>query len=141
MVRVRPVVGNQAAVGQFTQEQATTPGIAANVGQAKAVNYLLGAGEVGMHFPAVAIGDGQQRRVAQVFAVLEELVVGGGEVGATALILDTKLTGPPYVGEAATATNFAGTTLEGIEIAAWINITRLRLTEGFAEVEPVLLRG
>ena len=51
--------------------------VAGQVGQVEGVDLLDGAGEVGVDLEAVQVADHQQRRVLQVLAVLEQLLVGG----------------------------------------------------------------
>ena len=55
-------------------------GIAGDFIMAKGINALLGIGEIGVDFPMVDIGNDQERRVVQVFAVFEQLLVSGVEV-------------------------------------------------------------
>ena len=101
-----------------------------------------GAGEVGVDLDQVHIADDERGRVLEVLAVVEQLAVGGGEVGVRALVLPAEAAAPPDVGPAlaAGAGPFrAG--LEGIRLAAGVALVGRRHAEQAAEVDEVLLRG
>ena len=55
-------------------------GPAGDFGVAEFVDALFGVGEVAVDLPVVDVGDDQQRGIVQVFAVLQQLLVGGFEV-------------------------------------------------------------
>ncbi len=65
------------------------------------MRLLDGAREVRAHLEALQIADDQQRRVLQCLAIVEELLVGRGQVLALALVLPGEVTALPDIGEAA----------------------------------------
>ncbi len=84
------------------------------VGEAESVDVLGSAGEVGVDFEAVEVTDNQQRRVFEVFAVLEELAVGGGEVFVFAFVFPAEVAAEPDVGPTLAAFGFVDAALEGV---------------------------
>ena len=99
------------------------------------------AGEVRAHDDAVHVAGEQERRVAEVAGVLEELVEGGVEVLVLLLVFSGELAFFPDVGEPATAAGLLDAALEGVPRARGVGVGRLGVVEDFAEVEVVLLRG
>ena len=59
--------GERAGCGRLALEQ---------VGQREGIDSLGGVGEVGMDLEAVEVADDQERRVLEVLAVLEQLLIG-----------------------------------------------------------------
>jgi len=115
--------------------------IALEIGQVEGVDMLDRAGEVSMHLEAGEVADDEERRVLQVLAVLEELLVGGRQVLALALVLPADVAAFPDIGPPSPAASLAGTALEGVVGAVGVGGRRRRLTEHGAEVEEVLLGG
>ncbi len=105
------------------------------------MDLLDRAGEVGVDFEAVEVADDQQRRVFEVFAVLEELLVGGGEVFVLAFVFPAEVAAHPDVGPALAAVGFLDAALERVPRAFGVGGGRLGLAEQVAEVEEVLLAG
>ena len=74
-----------------------------------------GAGEVGVDLDAVHVADDERGRVRQVLTVVEELAVGGGEVGAVPLVLPAEVPALPDIGPAtAPCAEAFHTGLEGV---------------------------
>jgi hypothetical protein len=89
----------------------------------------------------VEVADDQQRRVFERLAVLQELVVGGGEVLVFALVFPAEAAALPHVGPAFAAAVLRGAALEGEGLTRRISRRRFRVAEHFAEIEEMLLRG
>jgi hypothetical protein len=102
---------------------------------------LGGAGEVGVDFEALQVGDDEDRRVAEILAVLEELGVGRVEVGPVALVLPGEVVFPPDVGEPLSTLGLPRALLEGVERAVLVGFGGGRHAEQAAEIEEVLLGG
>ncbi len=95
--------------------------------------------EVGVDFEAVEIGDNQQRRIFQVFAIELKLLVRFEEVAAFALIFPGEVALVPDVGPSLAAAGFMHAALEGVPGALGIGLGGFRLTQQLAKVEKVLL--
>ena len=93
-------------------------GTAGDFAMAEAVNALFGIGEVGMDFPVVDIGDDQKRRVVQIFAVLQQLLVSGVQVFVRRLVFDGEVVLKEDIG-APVATGFLQRLLEDEDFAAF----------------------
>ena len=76
-------------------------------------DLLDGVGEVGVDDDAVDVADHEERRVLEALAVLEELLVGAGEVGVLALVLPGEAAALPDIGPALAAALAISTRLEG----------------------------
>ncbi len=123
-----------------------------------------GACEVGVDFEAVEVADDQEGRILEVFAVLEELFVGGSEIFVFAFVFPAEVASEPDVGPAVASgcwrfwlggslalpsgvcfsivvvnCGFADTAFEGVPSAFGIGGGRFGLAEEVAEVEEVLL--
>ena len=84
-----------------------------------AVDLGAGAGEVGVDLDAVHVADDERGRVLEVLAVVEQLAVGGGEVGVRALVLPAEAAAPPDIGPAlAAGAGALRAGLEAIRLAA-----------------------
>ena len=70
--------------------------------------------EVGVDLEAVEVADDQQRRVLEVLAVVQELLVGGLQVLVLALVLPGEVAALPDVGEAVPAAGLGDALLEGV---------------------------
>jgi len=103
----------------------------------------LGAevGEVGPDLDRVEVGDDEERRVAQVLAVAEQLEVGGLEVLALALVLPAEEVLLPDVREPVAAGGLGDGLLEGVGLAGRIRLVGRRLAEHPAQVDEVFLGG
>ena len=98
-------------------------------------------GEVGVDLEAVEVADDEQRRVLKSLAVLQELLVGGGQVLVLALVLPGEVAALPDVGEAIAADGLLGALLEGVPVAGRVGLVGGRHAEHAAEVDEVLLGG
>ena len=79
------LLGIAAGVQAFRRlEQCAQPahdfGIAGDLAVTEGIDLLRRVGEIGVDFPVVDIGDDQKRRIVQVFAVLQQLLVGSVQV-------------------------------------------------------------
>ena len=89
-----------------------------------------------MDLDAVHVADDERGRVFEVFAVVEQLAVGGGEIGAVALVLPAEVSALPDVGPALTAgAEPFGAGLEGVGLAGGIGFGGGRNAEQPAEVD------
>ena len=109
--------------------------------QIEAVDSLGRAGEVGVDLEAAQVAHNQQRRVLQVLAIKEQLVVGGQQILVLGLVLPTEVAAHPDVGPALTARCFTDAPLETERSAIGISGRGLVLAQQFAEIEKVLLAG
>jgi hypothetical protein len=109
------------------------------VGERKGVDALEGVGEVGVNLEAVEVADDQERRVFEVFAVAEKLLVGVGEVSMFALVLPAEVAAHPDVGPAAFAGGLGDAALESVMCTFGVGFGGLGLTEQVTEIAKVLL--
>jgi hypothetical protein len=93
-----------------------------------------------VHLEAVEVGDDQERRVFEVFAVLEELDVGVTEVLALLLVFPGEVAAFLDVGEAIAAGGLGSAFLEGVVLAGGVGVGDGVVEEG-AEVDEVFLGG
>lgn len=108
-------------------------------GQVESVDALGGAGEVGVDFEAVEVADDQERWVFEVFTVLEQLFVGGGEVFVFAFVFPAEVIVHPDVGPAVAAVGFMDAAFESVPGAVGVGFGGFGLAEELAQVEEVLL--
>jgi hypothetical protein len=103
----------------------------------------LGAevGEVGPDLDRVEVGDDEERRVAEVLAVAEQLEVGGLEVLALAFVLPAEEVLLPDVREPVAAGGLGDGLLKSVRRAGWIRLVGRRLAEHLAEIDEVGLGG
>ncbi len=87
----------------------------------------------------VDVAHDEQRRVAEVVLVGEQLDVGGLEVLVLALVLPGEEVALPDVGEAVPSPGLGDPLLEGVLGADRVGLVRRRLAEHPAEVDEVLL--
>jgi len=114
------------------------------VGQVLKVEFVdpLGrAREIRVDLEVVQVADDQERRVAQVLPVQEELLVGGGQVLAPALVLPAEVVAFPDVGPAVAPLDLLDAALEGVRGPLGIGLGRLGLAQQVADVAEVLLAG
>ena len=106
------------------------------------VNGRSGVGEVGVDLDPVHVANDERGRILQVFAVVKQLPIGGGEVGVVALVLPAEVFALPDVGPTpiASAQSF-GAGLERVPLTACIGLVRRLHAEQATEVDEVLLRG
>jgi hypothetical protein len=84
------------------------------------MDFLGRAGEVRMNFEAIEVAHHKQWRVLERLAVVVQLLVGGREILALALVLPAEMAALPNVGEAVTAVEFLRAFLKRIPLAACI---------------------
>ena len=125
--------GGEAAVGEGVG--------GGEVGQGEGVDALDGVGEVGVDLEAVQVAHDEEGRAGEVFAVLEKLLVGRGQVLVLALVLPGEVAPVPDVGVAFPAAGLGDALLEGVEGAALVGGGRVGLAEDFAQVAEVGLGG
>lgn len=97
----------------------------------------MGAARVALE--TVQVAHDQERRVVQVLAIAEELLVCGDEVFMLALVLPAEASLPPYVGPAVAACGLADAAFERVPRAFRIGLGGLLLAEQLAEVEEVFM--
>jgi hypothetical protein len=111
------------------------------LGERELVDLFGGARDVGVNLEAVEVANDEQRRVFEVFAVLEELLVGSGEVFLLAFVFPAEVAAEPDVGPAGAAFGFIDAALECVPSALGVGGGRFGLAEEVAEVEEMLLAG
>lgn len=79
---------------------------------------LCGGGEVRVDDDTIGVADDEQRRVAEGFPVLQELLIGGVEVLVAALVLEREGIALPDVGEPVAAGGLGGVLL-AIVVSGW----------------------
>jgi hypothetical protein len=94
-----------------------------------------------MDFETIEVTDDEERRILQVFAILEKLFEGGVQVFVFAFVFPGEEATHPDVGEAIAAEGFGDSLLEGVGVALLVDFGGGRLAEDFAEAEEVLLGG
>ena len=99
------------------------------------------AGEVGVDLDPLEVADDQERRVAEVVLVAQQLDVGGLQVLVLALVLPGEEVALPDVGEAVAAGGLGDALLEGVLGAGGVGLVGGRLAEHPAQVDEVLLGG
>ena len=92
-----------------------------------------------MDLEAVEVADDEQRRIEEVFAVVEELFVGFFEVLVLAFVLPGEVAAHPDVGVALASAGFGDVFFEGVTFALGVGFGGLRLAEHLAEIEEVRL--
>lgn len=126
---------------QRRQRRCCGRGRCRQVGQGEGVRPLGRAGEVGMHLESVQVAHHQQRRVVKILAVLQQLLIGGGQVLALALVLPAEMVLEPDIGPAVAAAALGRPLLKAEEGAALVGGGRSRLAEHVAQVNEMRLRG
>lgn len=111
------------------------------IGQLEAVNLLGRVGEVGVYLESVQVADHQERRILQVLAVLEELLIRGPQVFVPALVLPGEVPALPHVGKAMPAKGLGDALLKGVACARLVGLYGMGLAQHLAEVAEVRLRG
>ena len=111
--------------------------VALEVGEVEGVDALFGVGEVGVDLEVVEVGDDQERRVEEVFAVVVELLVGGLKVLVRAFVFPGEVVTEPHVGKAIAAVNLGDMFLEGVALAVGIVVGGFGNAEDFAKFVEV----
>ena len=115
--------------------------VAFEVGEVEGVDALGGGGEVGVDFEAVEVADDEKWRVAEIFTVVIDLLVGGFEIFMLALVLPGEVVAKPDVGEAFGAGGLGEGLIECVALAGGVGGCGMRLAEHVAEVDEVRLRA
>ena len=105
------------------------------------VDALDGVGDVRVDLKTVEVADDQKGWVFEVFAVAEELLIGGGQVPVLAFVFPAKMPAHPDVGPAARAVGLGDAALERVVRPLRVGGGWLGLVEDVAEVEKVLMAG
>lgn len=121
-------------------------GFVGDVGIGEAVDALFGVGEVGMDFPCGDVGDDEEGRVAKLFTVTEQLLVGVGEVTVFAggFVFDGEMAFVEDIGETLRTGVFLDAIFKGEDFAGRIDSVRTgaimadKFTE-FGEVQLIAL--
>ena len=92
-----------------------------------------------MDLDCLDVADDQERRVAKVLVVLEELLVCLVEILAGAFVLPGEVSLIPDVGPAPTSGRLGCPLLERVRLAGGVYLGRRWLTQKAAEVDEVLL--
>lgn len=91
--------------------------IAAELVEVELVDALLRGGEVGVDLESIEVADDEEGRIAEVFAVIVELLVGCLEVlvflTSTLLVLPGEVIPPPDIGESIAAVDLGDGLFEG----------------------------
>jgi len=77
---------------------------------------LCRASEVGMNLEQLKVAYHKERRIVQILAIFEELLIGDIEVFVLALVFPTKIAALPNIGKARFALN-GGTALSNVYVA------------------------
>jgi hypothetical protein len=109
--------------------------------QAEFMDLLDRASEIRVDLEAVEIADDEQRRVFEIFTILQQLLVGSGEIFFLAFIFPPEMAAEPDVGPAGAAIRFMDATFECVPRALGISGGRFGFNEEVAEIEEVLLAG
>lgn len=115
--------------------------VAVEIGEIEGVDALAGGGEVGVDFEAVEVADDEERRVAEVLAIVVDLLVGGLEVLVLALVLPGEVVAEPDVGEAFATVDLVQGLVEGVTLTGGVGCSGMRLAEHVAEIDEVGLRA
>jgi hypothetical protein len=102
-------------------------------------HLLHRVGEVGMDRDLLHVGHDEQGRVLQALAVLQQLLVGFGEVGVFALVLPGEKAALPDIGPALAAALLVGAGLEGVARAARVVLHGGGVADQAAQVDKMLL--
>jgi hypothetical protein len=89
---------------------------------------------------ALDVADDQERRVLEVLAAVEQLLVGGLEVGVLALVLPGEDAALPDVGGAVPSPALGDALLERVVVTGGIGLVRRGLAEHPTQVDEVRLR-
>jgi hypothetical protein len=94
-----------------------------------------------MHLEALEVADHQQRRIAQILAIIVELLVGLLQALVLDLVFPCKVVAEPYVGKAGAAARLADALFKGVALTRRISLGGALLAEEFAQIAEVRLRA
>jgi hypothetical protein len=101
--------------------------------------------KVGVNLESIEVADDEQGRIAEVFAVIVELLVGCLEVlvllSAALFVLPGKVIAPPDIGESIAAVDLRDGLFEGETLADAVGRGWVGLAEHLAEIYEVRLRS
>ena len=103
--------------------------------EVECVDAFARGGEVGVDFEAVEVAYDEEGRVAQVNAVVVELLVSflEGFVLAFALVFPGEAVAQPDVGEAGSSTGLAYVLFEGVALASGVRLSGCLLAQELAK--------
>ncbi len=104
------------------------------------MGFLDRAREVGVNLDVVEVGNNQDRRVFERFPVGAELVIGGFEIGAPALVFPCEVIPIPNIRPAVATHRFGGTALERERLPGRVHFRWCLVADHPANVEKMLLR-
>ena len=90
--------------------------VSGQAGQIEAIDLLGRSRKVGVDLEAIQIADDEQRRVLQVLAVLQELLISSGQVLVGAFVLPGVKAALPDIGEAPATAGFGDAALKGVRV-------------------------
>ena len=115
-------------------------GVLGEIVEGDGVDDGLGVGEVGVDLDHVHVADDERGRVLKILAVVEQLAVGGGQIGVGALVLPAEVAALPDIGPALPAgAETLCARLKGV-VGAGRRIVGRGHAQHSAEVDEVLLR-
>jgi hypothetical protein len=119
--------------------------IAPEVVEVELVNALLRGSVVGVYLESVEVADDQERRIAEVFPVVVELLIGSLQIfvllASALFVLPSEVITPPYISEPITAVNLGNGFFEGESLADSVRGGWVRLAEHRAQIYEVRLRS
>ena len=107
------------------------------IGQGDGVHLLGAVGEVGVDDDGLRVAGDKQRRVAQIFAVEQELLVCFVEVGVATFVFPNELPKVEDIGTPFAAVVLDGAGLEGEEVACGVGFYRRGVADKGADVVEV----
>ena len=116
-------------------------GAVAELVEVEGVDLLGRVGEVGVDLEALQVADNQEGRVFQGLAILEQLLVGGGEVLVLALILPAEVAALPDVRPPSPPPVFSTPFSKAYQSPGGIGLVGGGDAEQAAEVDEVFLGG
>lgn len=90
-----------------------------------------------MDLEVVEVGDDEQRRIEEVFAVVVELLVGGLEALVRAFVFPGEVVTEPDVGKSVATVNLGHVLLEGVAFAVGVVVGRFGDTDDFTKLVEV----
>jgi hypothetical protein len=113
--------------------------VEAELFQGEGVDTGALAVELGVDFKALEVADDEERRVAEIFVVADELLVGFLEVAAGELVLEGEGVALPDIGVAFAAADLGDVLFKGVVVAHDIFFGGMGDAQRLAEVAEVLL--
>ena len=111
--------------------------VAFEIGEIESIDALGGGCEVSVDFEAIEVAYDQEGRVAEILAVVVDLLVGGFQVFVLALVLPGEVVAEPDIGEAFAAASLADVFFEGVIFSGGVGCGRMGLAEHLAEVDEM----